>query len=418
MADRSFADGTRITTVEHPSGTRDVVLLLDGQQVSRVVIIPMLMRIGAAVLRMDGVGGVETVAGFGNRGFARRVMEAVVEQIQAGDASLSTLFGIQDFYQKFGYDTAGPEFFVILSQPDHSDRAPVLSPGWQFRPLAEGDLPALMELYHANTRRATGALVRHDAGEPATETEQRTHIDSDAHKIGLRAWNRLRNLVTDPGEDACRVLLDPSGSIAAYAWFGVHWSMGFRRRDVPQAFHIAEAMARDAEAADALLAACRLLADGAGGCDEPIAFAIPPEGPIASAAAYQGAEMRAVYTRGGDFMARVLDPRRLIRQLLPELSARVQTVRQPFQGCLTFATDEGQVTMGISPHGVEVADETRGNGPIVELPQSALARLCLGGFDPADVLARLSHPPDAATASLLCLLFPKRAPHIYPMDRF
>src|SRR4026209_476441 len=108
MADRDFADGSRVTTVRHPSGTRDVLLQIDGQRISRVVIIPMLMRIGAAVLRMDGVGGVETEEGFRNRGYSRRVMETVVEQIKAGDASLATLFGIQDFYQKFGFATAGP----------------------------------------------------------------------------------------------------------------------------------------------------------------------------------------------------------------------------------------------------------------------------------------------------------------------
>src|SRR3954462_11245197 len=126
MADRVFADGSRILTVNQPSGTREVLLYLDGQHVSRVVIIPMLMRIGAAVLRMDGVGGVETVEALRNRGYSRRVMEAVVEQIKAGDASLSTLFGIQDFYQKFGFDTAGPELTVILPNPDHPERAPVL----------------------------------------------------------------------------------------------------------------------------------------------------------------------------------------------------------------------------------------------------------------------------------------------------
>ncbi len=418
MADRDFADGSRITTERHPGGTRNVLLYLDGQWVSRVVIIPMLMRIGAAVLRMDGIGGVDTVEGFRNLGYSRRVMESAVEQIKAGDASLATLFGIQDYYQKFGFDTAGPEPTVILPQPDHPELAPAIPPGWLFRPLEVRDLPALMALYHANTRRATGALVRHDAGEEATETERLAGDDSDARKIGLRAWNRLRKLVADPGDDACRVLIDATGQIAAYAWFGTSWPMSFRRRDLPEAFHIAEPMARDAEAADALLAGCRLWANETGSDCSSVAFAIPPEGPVASAAAYQGAEMHAVYTRGGDFMARVLDPQRLMRQLLPELSARVQSVRRPFQGCLTFATDEGEVTIAISPDGVEVADKTNGDGPIVELPQSALARLCIGGFDPADVLARLPKPPEAATASVLCLLFPKQAPHIYPMDRF
>src|SRR3954469_6678081 len=147
MVERDFEDGSRITTVKQPSGTREVILLLDGAKVSRVVVIPMLMRIGAAVVRMDGVGGVETSEELRHRGYSRRVMEAVVEQIKAGDASISTLFGIQDFYQKFGYETAGPELTTILPNSDHPQFAPDLPSGWRFRPLAEGDLPALMALY-------------------------------------------------------------------------------------------------------------------------------------------------------------------------------------------------------------------------------------------------------------------------------
>ncbi len=118
-------------------------------------------------------------------------------------------------------------------------------------------MPAVMRLYHANTRRATGALVRHDAGDDPSETERLAGVNPDARKIGLRAWNKLQAIAVEPGEDACRVLVDESGRIAAYAWFGANWWMGVRRRDLPAAFHIAEGMARDAEAADALLVACR-----------------------------------------------------------------------------------------------------------------------------------------------------------------
>ena len=84
MVERSFADGTRIVIVNHPSGTSDVLLQLHGRQVSRVVIVPMLMRIGAAVVRMDGIGGVGTEEEFRNRGYSRRVMETAVQQMRAG----------------------------------------------------------------------------------------------------------------------------------------------------------------------------------------------------------------------------------------------------------------------------------------------------------------------------------------------
>jgi Acetyltransferase (GNAT) domain len=417
MVERSFADGSRIVTVNHPGGTSDLLLLLDGRQVSRVVIVPMLMRIGAAVVRMDGIGGVSTEEEFRNRGYSRRVMETAVEQIRRGDAALSTLFGIEDFYQKFGYETTGPEYTVVLPLAEATAPTRSLPRGWRFRPLTPGDMPAVMRLYHANTRRATGALVRHDAGDDPSETERLADLNPDARKIGLRAWNRLQGIAVEPGEDACRVLVDQSGRIGAYAWFGANWWMGVRRRDLPGAFHIAEGMARDAEVADTLLVACRTWAEEAGSDGDGIALAIPPEGPVAMAAAYEGGQMLGVYTRGGNFMGRVLDLGRLLRLLQPELAARVRSARLPFQGRLNFRTDEDEAAIVIRDDDVQVDGRASG-GLVVELPQTALARLCLGGFDPADVLARLPNRPNAEVEAVLRALFPRRMPHIYPMDRF
>src|SRR4051812_4946843 len=162
MVERDFADGTRIVFINHPSGTSDVLLQFDGRQVSRVVIVPMLMRIGAAVVRMDGIGGVGTEEEFRNRGYSRRVMEHCVEIMRSGDGAISTLYGIEDFYPKFGYTTAGPEHTVGVPLPDDAAEIPPIPPGWTFRPLAPDDLPAVMRIYHQTTKTATGALRRHE----------------------------------------------------------------------------------------------------------------------------------------------------------------------------------------------------------------------------------------------------------------
>jgi predicted N-acetyltransferase YhbS len=418
MNAEEFGDGARIVLVKHSDGVSEAQLNLNGQPVSRVVIIPMLIRVGAAVLRMDGIGGVSTSEGYRNRGYSRRVMEFAVAHIRAGDASLSTLFGIEDFYQKFGYETVGPEYTVAMSFADASAATLVLPPAWTFRSLEPADLPALMRLYHANTRRSTGALVRHDAGGDPAETIRLSGVNPDARAIGLRAWNKLQKIASEPGKDACRVLLDASGEIAAYAWLGAGWYMEYRRRDMTHACHVAEAMARDPIAADALLAACRLWAHEIDNTFDRVAFAMPPEGPLAAAATYEGGQISFTYTRGGNFMGRVLDTGRLLQQLLPELTARVQATSPRFRGQLTFVTDEGEALLFISPDSVSTEGRAAGQQLTVELPQTALARLCLGGYDPADLLARLPSTPDPEAVSLLQTLFPRRAPHIYPMDRF
>jgi hypothetical protein len=212
------------------------------------------------------------------------------------------------------------------------------------------------------------------------------------------------------------VLVDQRGRIAAYAWVGANWRMDVRRRDLPHAFHIAEGMAWDTEAADSLLAACRTWADEARSDCDSIALAIPPEGLLTWGAAYEGGHMLAVYTRGGEFMGRRLDTARLLL-LLPELARRVRSPRLPFQGRLTFRTEEGEAALVITVDDMLV--DGGANGVlVVELPQRALARLRLGGFDPADVLARLPNRPDREVEAVLRVLFPRRMPHIYPIDRF
>jgi hypothetical protein len=80
----------------------------------------------------------------------------------------------------------------------------------------------------------------------------------------------------------------------------------------------------------------------------------------------------------------------------------------------------------VGPDGVDLlpdppptTDERRGGGAEfrVRLPQTELARLALGAFAPGDVLARLPTPPDAVTAELIGVLFPRRHPHMWVPDR-
>lgn len=65
----------------------------------------------------------------------------------------------------------------------------------------------------------------------------------------------------------------------------------------------------------------------------------------------------------------------------------------------------------------EVVATSDGAQFCVELPQETLARLCLGAFDTDDLLARLPTAPQAEAVALVKVLFPRRFPHVYPVDR-
>jgi hypothetical protein len=419
VIEREFPDGCRIVSSVFPDGAKELMLELEGQRVSRAVIVPMLMRLGAAVVRMDGIGGVETEETFRNRGYQRRVMETAVELMRTGDAALSTLFGIQDFYPKFGYTSVGPEWTVSLPLRETAASTASLPTGWSVRAVAAGDLPAMMRLYHLNTRRATGALMRHDGGDELAENAALALANPLARQIGQRAWKKLEKVVADPRHDECRVVLDATGEIAAYAWLGrPNFWMEVRHEYDPAAFHVAEAMAVGPIAADAVLVACRQWAFETGNDPEEVRIAIPPEGPIANAVAYDGGTFVGLHTRAGNFMGRVLDTDRLLHQMRPELSARIRDCRLGFEGKLVLATEVGESVLPIGPKGIVTDGGSVGPRAVVELPQEALARLCLGSFEPEDVLARLPVSPDSSIGELLVALFPRRSPHIYPMDRF
>src|SRR5437868_6051335 len=117
MSEASPLTDPEIAFEEQPSGDTRAELRVDGRSVSRIFIVPFTLRVGAATLQMDGIGGVETEKEHRRRGYSRRVLEATVEWMRQRDAALSMLYGIPDFYPKFGYATAGPDHSIELPGP-------------------------------------------------------------------------------------------------------------------------------------------------------------------------------------------------------------------------------------------------------------------------------------------------------------
>ena len=147
-------------------------------------------------------------------------------------------------------------------------------------------------------------------------------------------------------------------------------------------------------------------------------LAIPPEGYVASAAFHEGGIVLEVNVRRGDFMCRTLNPARLIEQMQPEFTARIQASRVNVCGDIIFRTDMGDVAMDVTDEGVDAHRGMTSTDLTIEVPQDTLARLCLGAFETRDLLERLPNPPEHRVWNLMEVLFPRRHPHIYPLDRF
>lgn len=379
-----------VTFARGADGVTRAELVVDGMVVSRLQIVPFTLRLGRATLRMDGIGGVETDRQHRRHGYARRLLEATVAHMRGGEAALSMLYGIRDFYTRFGYATAGPDHFIYLTRLDEPATLP---PGWTVRPARAGDVPAIQRLYAAQTADAVGAAAR-DAGAPA--------------------WRDLREALAGRADDACRVVVDAGGNAGGYLWKAKqHWYVRLLERERADDFVVGEAMAENETAAAAVLAACRQWgAEASAGRERPyrrVALAQPAEGPLADEARVQDATVAERYARCGGSMARVVDAGRLVASLEPELRGRVEEAGVRFRGTLRIETEAGAATFAVAPGG-ETAT--------VRLPQAALARLALGAYPPAAVLARLDSPPDAPLWPVLEALFPRRHAHMYLPDRY
>jgi hypothetical protein len=380
---------------EEASNHTHAQLLAGGEPVSSLWISHHTVRIGESAVRMEGIGGVATGEAHRKQGYARSLLQAAVENMKRGDAALSMLYGIPDFYHRFGYATAGPDHRAFLTD---LERDPVAPPGWTVRPLAPTDVPAVRSVYAAATAGEAGCEVR---------------------KTGGEVWGRLADCASGSSQDACRVAEGPDGQVHGYVWRAAWtWVMKYMLEPTyPDALALGEAVAESAPAADAVLAACSMWAREQDREVKRVVLAIPPQGPLAEAAMRQEATFEQHYEPSGGSMVRVLDVTRLMTALAPELSARARAAGAGCEGMLVFRTDEGEAGLAVTPDGVSVVD----GGPsalVVELPQYELARLALGAYPPGSILERLASPPSEAACRLVEALFPHRHPHLYVPDRF
>jgi hypothetical protein len=372
-------------------------------EIAHLFVIPFRIRVGQAIAQVDGIGDVWTDEAHRNRGHARRLLEEAVRQMRAGDGALSLLYGIPDFYGKFGYAVAGPEQLLVL---DELQRAAPLPAGWQVRRATMGDLPAIQALYNLAAVDVVGSAVR----------------DQEASRWSGRAWTLLAAaLGRDDGEE-CRVVEAADGHIAASCWRGAEaaWFVAACEGWSPETMAFAEVLADSLPAAEAALAACRAWALEAGARRErpitSVTLGVPLGGFVSRAAAFGDARRIHRHHRTGGFMARVLDSGRLLAQLLPELEARLRHAGV-VDGSLCITGEEGDVTLQLSAGALTIIAAGEASSAAVALPQAALAQLALGAFPPQDVLARLHTPPELRASEWLCALFPKRQPHLFPADR-
>jgi len=346
------------------------LLKVNGQVVSHVRIQPNFVRIGRARLWVGGIAGVATHPDFRNGGFASRLMNHVVEVMRDEGFDISILFGIPNFYHRFGYLPMLPTYRM------HID-VKVLTP--LKRRLR------VRRCLRRDAGRAMTAQKRWDAGTICSVLRTAQH---------WRYGSLWRNLY---------LVEDGAGRLRGMV--RIH-------RGEKGIFINEVACADDAAVFETILALCRDLAKRSG--IERLNFELPPDNPFSIFCTCIGAELEITYRPSGGGSGRIINLQATFRKMLPEWEERLRRVKPRIAAArLLFKTESEEAVLDIGRRGVRMAAD-RSRARTINIPQAELLRLVMGYCDSTSIGLKFSEK----ISEILEILFPRRFPHIWAVDRF
>lgn len=359
---------------------------IDGEEkpVCNLWVIDFAMRVGTTVVRMAGIGGVHTERAHRMKGYMRHLFEDTVQYMITEGYDISMLFGIENFYTKFGY-AAGLAGFECKVKTRDAEVAAANAPAATYitRPIGEADMPVVLDLYNANNAMRVCSVVR--TPEDFTEFEKGTWYGTppDTH-----LWE------------------DANGKLLAYAV----WD----RYD--KAVKVAEIEARDDAFFPTLLSF--FAAQAVEKRCEDVQLFIPPDHPFAEYVQRFGAEWTVTYPRYGSGMLRLLNQQPFFEKIVPELERRLALSRSAgYTGALTFQTDLGDLALVINRGSITLAGKAS-DGLRLELSQDRLTQLVIGYRSARDVLNDPLVKAHGDVLPLLNVLFPKGTPYVWVADHF
>jgi predicted acetyltransferase len=358
-------------------------LQLGEESVSGLSIVDRTMRVGVASVRMGGIAGVWTARQHRGKGYSRRVLEHSNVWMRENGFDCALLFGIDDYYHKFGYAACLPECVVEVATRDAERAASALTA----RPLTPEDLPAVREIYAENNAALTGSLVR---------DEQTAWLEKGSD------WLR---------ESAVFVFCDLEGAVQAYAAYDVTDDSAPIRDECV----VSELGARapEAYAAIARWAAERALERRV----DTIQFLLPPDHPFIAYATRYGAEQKITFPRNGTGMGCLLNLETFFQKTQAEWARRAaRHPTLPSDTTLRLETDIGAITLRWTGTAV-VAESDTPSESVLRLPQNRLMQMVMG-YHSLEMIRLFEEVELSGSPALGLALFPRRLPYMWLADHF
>lgn len=343
-------------------------LTVDSRVASFLDINPRLTYVGRSLLKVAGIGGVCTDPAFRDKGLSRSLFKDTVRFLEDEGYDLSILYGIPDYYHKYGFEVVMPrDHAVSVARVELPNDKMKLTPS----AIGKADLAALCRLYNRQARYRDGNCRR----------------------------SRLRK----PGRGL--KLTDSKDRLVAYA--------SWRNEVGTLAVH--EAVAASGGAARELLLALRRLAWREG--LEHLKVLLPFGYPLTDAMRGLNCTYTRINTRGKGCMGRVLNMDSLVRKMRPEwarLAGRSEFSTKAFE----YRLEVGDRVLKLSSGQTGLDAVSAGNGADGRATPERFVQMLLGYRSVAELAEDKDVSCGKRDLRLLEVLFPERDCLILGPDRF
>ncbi|MEK7474774.1 MAG: GNAT family N-acetyltransferase [Candidatus Coatesbacteria bacterium] len=349
-------------------------------KVSWIMINHFIMRVGEARLRVGGIGGVGTAKEHRNKGYSSLCMLKCLEIMERDGFHLTALFGIPNFYHRWGYAQAIPEPRLKLA----TGAAPSTMPaGYRIVPFnRDRHGSQVLALYAANEALRPLSVVR----PPARHWR--------GFRLGSWWFRRAESFVVLRG-----------GRVEGY---------GVNDQD-RKALIVTEAGYRTPEVFPALAAEFAKRAKARRVPD--MTLHVPPDHAYARYLRRFALDVTLHYWRNGDGMARIMCLEKTFRDCEGELTRRLRAsglARSQF--AVRIGCELGEVRLAAADGRVRVLPGA--SGLRATIPQGILTQLLIGYRTVGDAMLEpgVRIPGDAVEP--LSALFPPALPYTLCADRY
>ena len=334
------------------------------------------MRIGSARVRIGGIGGVGTNKHHRLKGYASLIMDESTSLMEDKKCDMGFLFGIQDFYDRFGYGVCFADSMIHVKTTDLL----LAKSSLRTRAYKISDARDVRRIYNRLNVLRSAAVVR-----PSIWTQFEIAADFKPHGRAI-------------------VALDAANRIVGYAAFRIE----DRRCTVHEI---------SGQKYDAYFALVTTLARRATRADcEKVVFHVPVDGPFSEFCTRFGYRSESHRPRNSGPMARIIRLGPLVQKLIPELNLRLQNHPSTPIDALTLDTDIGSVDLSMENSSIKL-----GKCPSAvrfRIPQLVLSQLILGYRSVADIANDPGVTIPSSCRYLLQTLFPKHNAYMWWSDRF